>query len=74
MQGLHLRIFKDIHVSGHASREDHRDFLEILRPEHVLPTHGFLGMQRAFRDLAEELGWALKAVHLARDGDRLEIR
>ncbi len=74
MQGLRLRIFKDIHVSGHASREDHRDFLEILRPEHVLPTHGFLGMQRAFRDLAEELGWNLKSVHLAKNGDRLEIR
>lgn len=74
MEGMHLRLFKDIHVSGHASREDHRDFLEMLQPAHLLPTHGFLGMQRAFRELAHDMGWDLRAVHLAKNGDRLEIK
>ncbi|MEK6856866.1 MAG: RNase J family beta-CASP ribonuclease, partial [Nanoarchaeota archaeon] len=32
-----VRIFTNIHVSGHASREDHRDTLKILKPKYVMP-------------------------------------
>jgi ribonuclease J len=34
------RIFRDVHVSGHAGREDLRDILNIVRPKHVIPSHG----------------------------------
>ncbi|MEC8220555.1 MAG: MBL fold metallo-hydrolase RNA specificity domain-containing protein [Nanoarchaeota archaeon] len=33
-------MFKDIHVSGHASREDHRDLLGMIHPKHVVPVQG----------------------------------
>jgi ribonuclease J len=33
------RLFTDVHVSGHAFREDHRDLIHMLKPEYVIPTH-----------------------------------
>ena len=69
-----VRIFSDIHVSGHASREDHRDFLDALKPEHIIPSHGDITKLSAMADLASELGYTLgKTVHLMQNGQRLTI-
>ncbi|MBI2137980.1 RNase J family beta-CASP ribonuclease [Candidatus Woesearchaeota archaeon] len=35
-----VRIFKDIHVSGHASKEDLRDLINMVKPKHIVPAHG----------------------------------
>jgi ribonuclease J len=51
------KIFKDIHVSGHASREDHRDLLNMIHPEHVMPVHGHVRLKEGMIELAEELGY-----------------
>ncbi len=34
------RIFEDLHVSGHAYREDHYEFIQLLQPQHIIPAHG----------------------------------
>jgi ribonuclease J len=41
------RLFKDIHVSGHGAREDHREIIEMTRPMHIIPTHGDIEMRSA---------------------------
>ena len=59
------RIFSDIHVSGHASREDLRDMIDILQPKHIIPTHGDLDKTTNLASLATEMGYKLgKDVHL----------
>jgi ribonuclease J len=35
-----VRIFKDVHVSGHGSREDIRDMIDMVKPEVIIPGHG----------------------------------
>ena len=66
------RLFKDIHVSGHGAREDHREIIEMTRPKHVIPTHGDIGMRSALIDLASEMGYELeKSSHLMTDGKRI---
>lgn len=40
LSGRGVRIFKDIHVSGHGSREDIRDLIGMVKPEVVIPGHG----------------------------------
>lgn len=49
------RIFSDVHTSGHASKEDHRDLLMMLRPEHVVPCHGGLRKLAAYAELCGEM-------------------
>jgi len=63
------RIYPNIHVSGHAGREDHRDYIRMLNPEHIIPSHGDLEMLAAYTELAEEEGYKMgNNVHLLRNG------
>ncbi len=70
-----VRIFTDLHVSGHASREDMRDLLTALRPKNVIPVHsGKFGID-AFVSLAEELGYKTdKTVHALYNGKRILLK
>ncbi|AEG18438.1 RNase J family beta-CASP ribonuclease [Methanobacterium paludis] len=63
------RIFPNVHVSGHAGREDHRDFIRMLNPENIIPSHGDLQMLSAYTELAEEEGYKLgDNLHILRNG------
>lgn len=69
-----VRIFKDIHVSGHAAREDHRDLISMLKPKNVIPAHGDVSKLTPLADLATEMGYTLgKNVLLVRDGQIIEL-
>jgi len=63
------RIYTNAHVSGHAGREDHRDFLRMLQPQHIIPAHGDLEMLSAYTELAEEEGYKMgNDIHVLRNG------
>jgi len=69
-----VRIFNDVHVSGHAGREDLRDFINMVNPEHIIPAHGDLSKLSALAELSSELGYKLgKNCHITRDTSTLEI-
>lgn len=62
------RIYSNAHVSGHAGREDHREFLRMLKPQHIIPAHGDLSMLAAYGELAEEEGYRIGYnVHILRN-------
>jgi len=70
-----VRMFKDIHVSGHAAREDHRDLLKILKPEHYIPFHGDIRKLASAANLAKDMGYELgKTVHIMQNGQKVEIK
>ena len=69
-----VRIFTDVHVSGHCGREDLRDLIEMLHPKHIIPAHAELQKLTALAELATEMGYKLgKDVHLLQDGQHLDI-
>ncbi|MFH1521830.1 MAG: RNase J family beta-CASP ribonuclease [archaeon] len=68
------RIFRDAHVSGHGGREDLRDIMQIVNPQHVIPSHGGLDKTRPMAELTKELGYKLgKQCHLMQDGGVLKL-
>lgn len=74
MDHLGLRMFKDVHVSGHASREDLREMLQVIKPQNVIPSHGTLQMMRAYQELAEQEGYVKdKNIHFLMVGDSKEF-
>jgi ribonuclease J len=54
-----VRMVKDMHVSGHASKEDHRELLRIVNPEYIIPSHGEFGKLSAWGILGEEEGYTV---------------
>ncbi len=69
------RIFRDIHVSGHAAREDHRDLIEFIKPQHIIPSHAGHDKAAQLAELAVEMGYEMnKSVHLMEDGKRITLK
>ena len=68
------RIFEDLHVSGHAYREDHYELVQLLQPQHLIPAHGSMTMTAEYTTFAGEMGYTPHStVHLMRNGERIRI-
>ena len=74
LRNFNVRIFKDIHQSGHAAREDLRDLINLVKPQHIIPAHGEFRMTSALADLAVEMGYKKgHNVHLMHNGGRVKL-
>ena len=69
-----VRIFRDVHVSGHAGREDLRDLLDLVKPEYILPAHGNVEKSHAMKDLSLQTGYAKDKIRILKNGEHLIIR
>jgi ribonuclease J len=69
------RIHADLHVSGHAYREDHYEFIHLLNPQHIIPAHGNIRMTSAYAEFAAESGYTLhNDVHIMTNGQRIRLK
>jgi len=69
-----IRIFKDVHVSGHSSKEDLRDFINMIEPDHIIPAHGDLFKMESLASLAFELDYKdKKDFHILKDGQKIML-
>jgi ribonuclease J len=69
------RIHSDLHVSGHAYREDHYEFIHLLNPQHIIPAHGNIRMTSAYAEFTAESGYTLhNDVHIMTNGQRIKLK
>ena len=69
-----VRIYKDVHTSGHAKKEDHRDFIQMLEPENIVPSHGHIKKLGSYVELAREEGYKLEEdIFIGENGRIIEI-
>jgi ribonuclease J len=69
-----VRLYKDVHTSGHARKEDHRDFIHMLDPENIVPSHGNIQKLGSYVELAREEGYKLEEdVFISENGRTIEI-
>ncbi|MBI2541983.1 RNase J family beta-CASP ribonuclease [Candidatus Woesearchaeota archaeon] len=74
LRDFNVRIFKDVHQSGHAAREDLRDLINLVKPKHIIPAHGERSMTSALADLAAEMGYKKgENVHVMGNGERVRL-
>src|SRR5262245_4107281 len=62
-----------VHVSGHASRDELGDMLDLVRPQHVVPFHGEHRHMALYADLALERGFPSDRITFAEVGDVIEV-
>ncbi len=63
----------DVHVRGHASREELKVIHRLVRPKYFVPIHGEYRHMELHRQLAEQLGMPRDHTFVLTDGDVLEI-
>ena len=63
----------DLHVSGHASQEEHKMMLALIRPKYFIPVHGEYRMLVKHAELGKEMGVGPKNVVVAENGSVIEI-
>ncbi|MEA1993275.1 MAG: RNase J family beta-CASP ribonuclease [Euryarchaeota archaeon] len=69
-----VRLMRDVHVSGHGSREDLRELLRIVNPEYIIPAHGEYTMLASWAELGEEEGYRIeKDIFIRRNGQKVYI-
>lgn len=66
---IYQTIDPRVHVSGHASREELRHLLDLVRPRYLIPLHGEHRMLWLLRELAVESGIPRQNVFLTEIGD-----
>lgn len=74
LKKLKVRIFKDVHVSGHGAKEDQRELINMLKPEMILPSHGPEKLTKPVAQLGKELGYKPKQIKFMKDGGKLKIK
>lgn len=62
-----------VHVSGHASRDELQQMIELTRPEFVIPTHGEHRHLALYADLAVETGIPRKKIAMVELGDVITL-
>jgi ribonuclease J len=70
---VHYGRNSPIHVSGHASQEELKLVLNLVRPRHFVPVHGEYRHLVRHLHLARDVGVPADGLHLLENGDVLEI-
>ncbi len=63
----------DVHVSGHASREEQKLMINLLRPKYFVPLHGEYRHLALHARLAQSLGIARDHVFIVENGNVVEF-
>lgn len=63
----------NVHVSGHASREEMKLLINLIRPKFLIPVHGELRHLRLHGKIGEELGIPKENIAVVENGTPLEL-
>jgi ribonuclease J len=62
-----------VHVSGHASQEEQKLMLNLVRPKYFMPIHGELRQLKRHAWLAEQMGIAKENIVVVENGQVVEL-
>jgi len=51
-----VKIYTDIHQSGHAAKEELKEVIAALKPERIFPTHGDMDQKKSFKETCDKIG------------------
>ena len=66
-------ILNDIHSSGHASKQELRLMLKLMKPKYFMPIHGEYRMQRLHSEMAQDLGVNKDSIFILDNGDSVTL-
>ena len=75
-RGAHViyESLADVHVSGHAYRNELKLLHSLIKPKYFVPVHGEYRMLYKHKELAKSLGTEADNIFIMNNGDVLEVR
>ncbi|PJA38388.1 ribonuclease J [candidate division WWE3 bacterium CG_4_9_14_3_um_filter_43_9] len=70
---IYSEITDDVHVSGHASKQELALMLGLTKPEYLIPIGGLLRHQKHLALLAQEMGMPKDHAFILKEGDAVEL-
>lgn len=67
------RIHRDVHVSGHAGQPGTKEFIEKIRPDHLIPFHGTFEKMKSVLRIGQKVGLSKEQLHMMSNGETLEL-
>lgn len=64
---------EDLHVSGHGSQKEIEMLFALIEPRYLIPIGGTIRHMRAYKMLAEKMGWSAEEVFELRTGGIVEF-
>ena len=75
LSNFQCQVYRDIHTSGHASKEDIKTFVDLIRPKNIVPAHGHIELKEGAIEACEEFGYKQgKTLHILKDGICIDIK
>ena len=71
---LENAAFQSLHTTGHASREEQKLMLQLIKPKYFMPVHGEYKMLRLHANTAMETGILEENCFICANGDALVLR
>jgi ribonuclease J len=68
-----FRKIAGIHVSGHASKDEQKLMLNLIKPKNFMPVHGEYKMLKAHKQTAIETGVNENQILIAVNGSKIEV-
>lgn len=62
-----------VHVSGHASQDEQKLLINLVRPKHFVPIHGELRQLRRHASMAQEIGIPAENIAVVENGHVIEF-
>jgi ribonuclease J len=66
-------VFEDVHVSGHACKEEIKLIYSLVKPKYAIPVHGEYRFLVAHKELAVSMGMDKDNVFILSSGDVVEL-
>ncbi|MFP3852897.1 MAG: ribonuclease J [Anaerolineales bacterium] len=63
-----------VHVSGHASAEEMKLMIQMVKPKYLVPVHGELRMLKQHAELAKEIGFPEDRIAVVENGQVIEFK
>lgn len=67
-------IFNNLHTTGHASQEEQKLMLQLIKPKYFMPVHGEYKMLKQHKQTAIETGIPAENIFTVANGDVLIVR
>lgn len=67
-------IFNNLHTTGHASQEEQKLMLQLIKPKYFMPVHGEYKMLRQHKQTAIQTGLTEDKIFICANGDVLALR